>query len=76
MKRRFIKRQKGQAIVEYIILVVVIALAAFFVLAQFSDRLRDLITGTTRALGGEAHESAEKKAEDLIKDLGADGEVR
>jgi Flp pilus assembly pilin Flp len=74
MKRRF-KHQKGQAIVEYVILVVVVALTAFFVLVAFSTRLRDLITGTTVALGGEPAETADKDVGELVKELGADGEV-
>ncbi len=71
-KTRFRKKrsQKGQAIVEYVILVVVIALAAFFVLAAFSDRLRQMITGTTEALGGSPAESADTSAEELTKQLG------
>ncbi|MBR2642190.1 MAG: hypothetical protein IKD46_03585 [Lentisphaeria bacterium] len=67
------RKQKGQAVVEYVILVVVVALAAFFVLTAFSDRLRDMITGATKTLGGEAHENADKSAEELTKELGADG---
>lgn len=67
------RRQKGQAVVEYVILVVVVALAAFFVLTAFSDRLRDMITGATKTLGGEAHEKADKTSEELTKELGADG---
>lgn len=69
------KRQKGQAVVEYVILVVVVALAAFFVLTMFSDRLREMITGATQALGGEAHETADKTSEELTKGLTADGTV-
>lgn len=72
-RRRLKRRQKGQAIVEYVILVVVIALAAFFVLAAFSTRLRDMITGTTVALGGEPADNADTSVEDLTKSLQADG---
>ena len=48
------RRQKGQAFVEYVILVAVIALAALFALANFSDRIKDMINGITVTLGGEA----------------------
>ena len=67
------RRQKGQAFVEYVILVAVIALAALFVLANFSDRLKDMITGITVTLGGEADETADEKSKDIIKNLNADG---
>lgn len=67
------RKQKGQAFVEYVILVAVIALAALFVLANFSDRLKDMITGITVTLGGEADESADEKSKDIIKNLDKDG---
>ena len=69
------RRQKGQAVVEYVILVVVVALAAFFVLTAFSDRLREMITGATVALGGTADETADKKAKDVTQSLTAEGSV-
>ena len=67
------KRQKGQAFVEYVILVAVIARAALFVLANFSDRLKDMITGITVTLGGEADSKADEKSIDIIKDLDKEG---
>ena len=69
------RRQKGQAVVEYVILVVVVALAAFFVLTAFSDRLREMITGATVALGGTADDSAEKSSKDLTQSLTKEGTV-
>lgn len=61
------KREKGQAFVEYVILIAVVALAALFVLANFSDRLRDMVAGITATLGG----TSEKPADSLqqVKDL-------
>ena len=67
------RRQKGQAFVEYVILVAVIALAALFVLANFSDRLKDMITGITVTLGGEADSSADKKSIDIVQELDKEG---
>ncbi|MBR2374603.1 MAG: Flp family type IVb pilin [Lentisphaeria bacterium] len=64
------RRQKGQAFVEYVILVAVIALATLFVLANFSDRLKAMITGITETLGGEPDASAEKKSVEIIQELG------
>ena len=58
---------------EYVILVAVIALAALFVLANFSDRLKEMITGITVTLGGEADETADTKSKDIIKNLKAEG---
>ena len=67
------RKQKGQAFVEYVILVAVIALAALFVLANFSDRLKDMITGITVTLGGEADSSADKKSIDIVQELDKEG---
>ena len=67
------RRQKGQAFVEYVILVAVIALAALFVLANFSDRIKDMITGITVTLGGEASDKADEKSIDIIKGLDKEG---
>ncbi|MBO5307771.1 MAG: hypothetical protein IJZ19_15920 [Lentisphaeria bacterium] len=67
------RRQKGQAFIEYVILIVVIALAALFVLASFSDRLRDMITGVTVTLGGKKSDDADKESKDIIKDLDKEG---
>ena len=67
------RREKGQAFVEYVILVAVIALAALFVLANFSDRLKEMITGITVTLGGGADETADTKSKDIIKNLKAEG---
>ena len=67
------RRQKGQAFIEYVILIAVIALAALFVLASFSDRLRDMVTGVTVTLGGKPSDNSDKDSKDIIKDLGRDG---
>ena len=64
-------RQKGQAFVEYVILIAVVALGALFVLAQFSDRLRDMVTGITKTLGGDAEKP--KDSLEQVQELTADG---
>ena len=45
IKNRMRRRERGQAMVEYVILIAVVALAALFVLGAFSDRLREMIAG-------------------------------
>lgn len=74
IRRNLKKRiQRGQAIVEYIILVVIIALSALFVLANFSDRLRDMITGVTVTLGGEEDATADRSSLDIVQELDKTG---
>lgn len=68
-----LRRQRGQAFIEYVILVAVVALAALFVLVSFSDRLREMITGVTVSLGGSASSSADKSSIDIVKELDKTG---
>lgn len=71
IRRRFRKAERGQALVEYVILIAVVALAALFVLGAFSDRLREMIAGVTNTLGGEAE--ADKSSVTIVKELKAEG---
>ena len=67
------RRQRGQAGLEYVILIVVVALAALFVLANFSDRLRSMVTGVTVTLGGEADDSSDKSSIEIVRELDKTG---
>ena len=57
-KRYGMKRRSsgGQAILEYIIIIALVAVAAMTVLGLFGDRIRQLISGSTKALGGEGED--------------------
>ena len=70
MKKAIIRRrrrEKGQAFVEYVILIAVVALAALVVLANFSDRLREIVTGVTASLGDKSDQPTSSLQE--VKDL-------
>jgi Flp pilus assembly pilin Flp len=71
VRNRFRRGQRGQALVEYVILIAVVALAALFVLGAFSDRLREMIAGVTNTLGGEAE--VDKSSVSIVKELKAEG---
>lgn len=71
IRKRIRRNQRGQALVEYVILIAVVALAALFVLGAFSDRLREMIAGVTNTLGGEAE--ADKSSVSIVKELKAEG---
>ncbi len=65
---------KGQAIVEYIIIIAIIAVAALTILGIFSDRIRTLIAGSASALGSnEAAAEAGKESKEVIKKMDANG---
>ncbi|MBO5680249.1 MAG: Flp family type IVb pilin [Lentisphaeria bacterium] len=68
--KKFRKTQSGQAIVEYIIIVALVAIAAITVISLFSDRIRELFSGATEELGGETETIESSK--DSLKDLGND----
>lgn len=68
-----IKNQKGQAVVEYVIIIVVVALGALLVLGAFSDRLRNMIAGVTNTLGGNAEETSEGQSLEDLKEMDAQG---
>ena len=50
MKRR---SSGGQAILEYIIIIALVAVAALTVLGIFGDRIRGLIASVTKSIGGD-----------------------
>ena len=64
MKKR---RQKGQAIMEYVIIIVIVALAALVVIGAFSDRIRGMFAGVTNTLGGEADVGT--KSTEIMKEM-------
>lgn len=68
--KKFRKSQSGQAIVEYIIIVALVAIAAITVISLFSDRIREMFGGATEELGGESEQIESSK--DGLKDFGKD----
>ena len=54
MKRR---SSSGQAILEYIIIIALVAVAALTVLGFFGDRIKQLIAGSTSAISNDTHAS-------------------
>ena len=53
----------GQAILEYIIIIALVAVAALTVLGLFGDRIRGLISSSTKAIGGETEDSNKSSLE-------------
>jgi len=67
--------KKGQTMVEYIIIVVIIAIAVIAVAGVFSDRIRALFGGATVELGGDGEavqEATDTKSEEYLKTVGDD----
>lgn len=73
MKR---KNQSGQAILQYIIVIALVAVAALTVLGLFGDRIRVLIGGSASAIGStEAANAAGDEGDSLkqMKQMDANG---
>ncbi len=69
-------RKRGQALTEYIIIVVIVALAAIAIVAIFSDTIREKFGGAVEELGGDS--AAKDAALDVsshqyLRDLDRDG---
>lgn len=58
--RNELKKEVGQGMTEYIIIVALIAVAAIGVVTLFGDEIRDMFGASSSALSGE--EEAERKA--------------
>ena len=71
MKKGF-KRRCGQGMVEYLIIVAIIALAAIAIFGVFGDTIRKKLSGAVTELGGDssaATAATQDKSEDKLKSL-------
>lgn len=62
-QRRFGTRQRGQGMVEYIIIVALIAIAAIAVFTFFGSTVRSQVGGMAKELAGQSAGSAIDKAQ-------------
>jgi Flp pilus assembly pilin Flp len=72
MKRRG-NSKRGQGMVEYLIIVVIVALAAIAVYGLFGDRIRAMMGGAVVELGGDpgaVTDATKQKSADYLKELG------
>lgn len=73
---RKLSRKSGQTLVEYIILVVIIAIAVIAIAGVFSDRIRAMFGGATVELGGSQSDvdtAVQTKSQDWLKSMDKDG---
>lgn len=79
MMKRLRKKPKGQAMVEYIIIVVIVAIAALTVMGFFSDTIRQKVVGVINVLGGENASEAEDDLDtgstEKLQGLQSDGQI-
>ena len=58
---------------EYVIIIVIVALAALVVIGAFSDRIRNMFAGVTNTLGGTAEEVSDGQSATDLKELQGSG---
>ena len=71
-----LKRKEGQAMVEYIIIVAVVAIAALVIFGLFGDTIQEKLAGATSELDADstaADQVEEGASRDFLRDLDADG---
>lgn len=77
MRSMIKKSREGQTMVEYIIIVAVIAVAALVVFGLFGDTIKKKMSGAVSALdtdlGSQAQTEAATSSSDFIKNLDSDG---
>ncbi len=69
------KKSGGQTIVEYILIITLVAIASLVVLGLFSDRVRAIIAGVATELGSDEAGSAysEKTAIETLQTIDESG---
>ena len=74
------KNKRGQAMVEYIIIVVLVAIALLAIFGKFSKGVGRKVSGGTSAIdedaGAEAQKLADEDPAEKIKTLDADGSFK
>jgi Flp pilus assembly pilin Flp len=65
------KHNSGQTIVEYIIIIVIVAVAAFAIIGLFSDRIRTVISGAVSSISDESDQHA-LSAQDINEENSTD----
>ncbi len=77
MKKGFPKRKAGQAMVEYIIIVVVVAIAALVIFSMFGDVIQQKMGGAIDALNGDSSGTdAVESSQGYLEKLGNDGDKK
>ena len=64
-------RKQGQAMVEYIIIVVVVAIAALLIFGVFGDTIRAKMGGAVEELGGDVGNALDESGHEVLQDLGS-----
>lgn len=75
MKRN---RRRGQTIVEYVLIIAIVVVAAIGILGVFSDTIRGKLAGIVNVFGGDAAAASAATADNsatIMKNLQPDGTI-
>jgi uncharacterized protein (UPF0333 family) len=68
------KRNKGQAIIEYVLIIAIVVVASVAILGVFSDTVRKKIAGIVKVFDPDADTSAaDTSAQEILEDLDENG---
>ncbi len=67
-------KSKGQTIVEYILIITLVAIASLVVLGIFSDRIRTIIAGAASTFGADnAADAVDQSSTEILQNIDANG---
>ena len=70
------RHNRGQTIVEYVLIIAIIVVAAIGILGVFSDTVREKLSGVVHIFGGDtarADAAVQIHSEDVMRSLKSDG---
>lgn len=69
------KRNKGQAIIEYVLIIAIVVVASVAILGVFSDTVRSKISGIIHVFDPDADtdEAMDTGSQEILEDLDSDG---
>ena len=69
------KKNKGQAIIEYVLIIAIVVVASVAILGVFSDTVRSKIAGITKVFDPDAEtdDALDKTSQELLEDLDEEG---
>lgn len=73
--RQLKKRSRGQTIIEYVLIICIVVVAAVGILGVFSDTVRQKIAGVVNVFGGDtsSQDVSEGSSENIMRTLDEDG---
>lgn len=70
-KSRQLRKSRGQTIVEYVLIIAIVVVAAVGILSVFSDTVRQKIAGVVQVFGGDTSSaSLDKSGQQQMQELG------